>query len=76
MRWGHPVEHRADFEAGGFHLLEAAFDDPHAFVAKCDIGDREAIVIGGQHELAVEDARHGVICFGQDKAGRLSFWLR
>ena len=50
-------EHRPDAEPGGLQLAEAGLDDPHALVAERDVGGRERVVVGGQHELAVEALR-------------------
>jgi site-specific DNA recombinase len=36
------------------HLRKDYFDDPHALVAERDVGHRERVVVGGQHELAVQ----------------------
>jgi hypothetical protein len=58
------VKHRPDREPGGFHLAKAALDDPHALVAKGDVGDRERVVIGGQDELAIEMLRSAAIVLG------------
>ena len=48
------MKHRPDLKPGGLHLPEAVLDDPHALIAKGDIGDRERVVIGGQDELAIK----------------------
>ena len=51
---GRPLEHRPHFQPGLFHAPEAGFDDPTAFVTKCDVLGRERVIVGDDHELAVE----------------------
>ena len=48
------MKHRPDLEPGGLHCLEAVLDNPHAFVAESDVGDRERVIIGCQDELAIQ----------------------
>ena len=52
-----PVVDRADREAGPLQLAKAGLDDPGAFVAERRVLGREAVVVGGDHELAVEPLR-------------------
>src|SRR5947209_18847258 len=63
----HPVEHRPYREAGGLHLPKAALDDPHPLVAQRDVGHREGVGAGREHELAA--ARLGPADLGPGETG-------
>ena len=57
MRRGDQWIDRPDLEPGGLQLSEAVLDDPGTLVAERHVLGGEAVVVGGDHELAVEPLR-------------------